>query len=109
MQQLVDKLANMRELAQSGLSAPVSGVNGLQGKGNEGVDFSKVLSNTLNHVNQTQKSAADLATRFELGDDQVHVAEVMVALQKSRIEFQALTQVRNKVLSAYQDIMNMSV
>ena len=44
----------------------------------------------------------------ELGEN-VDLSQVMIAVQKSRVSFEALTQVRNKLLTAYQDVMNMSV
>ncbi|MBT8447746.1 MAG: flagellar hook-basal body complex protein FliE [Gammaproteobacteria bacterium] len=72
-------------------------------------EFSNLLSQALNQVNQTQKAAGAMADRFERGDPDVNVAEVMVALQKADISFQAITQVRNRLVSAYQDIMNMPV
>jgi flagellar hook-basal body complex protein FliE len=46
---------------------------------------------------------------FEMGDDSVDLSEVMIAAQKSTISFEALSQVRNKLMKAYQDVMNMPV
>ncbi len=74
----------------------------------QGQDFSTLMRQAVNQVNSTQAQAADLSRAFELGD-KVDLAEVMIAVQKSRISFEALSQVRNKLLSAYQDVMNMSV
>ena len=72
-------------------------------------DFSKLLKDSVNQVNQTQKSAAGLATAFETGDPSVNLSEVMVAIQKANISFQAMTQVRNNLVSAYKEVMNMPV
>ena len=72
-------------------------------------DFSGMLKSAVNQVNEAQQSAGSLATAFETGSTKADLSEVMVALQKASISFQAMTQVRNKLVSAYQDIMNMSV
>lgn len=73
------------------------------------VDFSTVMKNSLQHVSETQNEAKALATAFESGDTSVELPEVMIALQKANISFQAITQVRNKLLNAYQEVMNMQV
>jgi flagellar hook-basal body complex protein FliE len=68
-----------------------------------------VLGRLVEQVNSAQVASADLAARFEQGDEQVSLAQVMVAGQKSSVSFQAAVQVRNKLLAAYQDVMNMQV
>ena len=75
----------------------------------ERVDFSKVLKSALDNVNEAQQKSGQLSQKFEAGDPKVDMAEVMVAIQKANVSFQAVTQVRNKLVSAYQDIMNMPV
>ena len=50
-----------------------------------------------------------VATAFERGDKGVDIAEVMIAAQKADVSFQAINQVRSKLVSAYQDIMNMPI
>jgi len=72
-------------------------------------EFREMFGNAINNVNETQMNAGDLATRFTQGDPNIDLPEVMVALQKSSVSFQAMTQVRNKLLEAYKDIMNMPV
>ncbi len=74
----------------------------------EGTDFGQLMQQAINQVSETQMEAASLTRAFELGE-QVDLAQVMIAVNKSRVSFEALTQVRNKLLTAYQDIMNMSV
>lgn len=71
--------------------------------------FSDMFSQAVNKVHATQQTAADLATAFEMGQGDVDLTEVMIAAQKSSVSFQALTQVRNKLVQAYQDIMQMPV
>ena len=72
-------------------------------------DFSMTLKNAIDNVNQSQHTAAGLAEAFEVGDPKANLAQVMLALQKANVSFQAMTQVRNKLLAAYQEIMNMQV
>ena len=72
-------------------------------------DFSDILKQSVEKVNDTQMNANKLAEAFQAGDPNVQVSEVMVALQKSNVSFQAMLQVRNKLVNAYQDIMNMQV
>ncbi len=69
----------------------------------------EMMGNAVNHVNETQKQAGSLSTRYTQGDPNVDLPEVMVAMQKSSVSFQAMSQVRNKLLEAYKDIMNMPV
>ncbi|WP_324780792.1 flagellar hook-basal body complex protein FliE [Thiobacillus sedimenti] len=73
------------------------------------VDFSSALKSSLDQVNQSQLQAQQLAERYELGDSKVSLSDAMIALQKSSIAFQQTVQVRNKLVSAYQEIMNMPV
>jgi flagellar hook-basal body complex protein FliE len=73
------------------------------------VDFADALKASLDQVSDTQNKAEALTQRFALGDDSVNLSDVMISMQKASISFQATVQVRNKVVSAYQDIMNMQV
>ena len=73
-----------------------------------GANFGELMQQAVNQVNDTQMQASSLRQSFELGEN-VDLSEVMIAVQKSQLSFEALTQVRNKLLSAYQDVMNMSV
>jgi len=75
----------------------------------DGTSFSSMMSKAINQVNETQMEASGMKKAFEMGDDTVDLSEVMIAVQKSRISFEALSQVRNKLLSAYKDVMNMPV
>jgi flagellar hook-basal body complex protein FliE len=74
-----------------------------------GVDFANVLKSSLDGVNQAQHQAEDLQKAFVLGDDKVSLSDTMIAMQKANISFQTAVQVRNKVVAAYNDIMNMQV
>lgn len=72
-------------------------------------DFTQALNKALQQVSTQQNEAGELAQRFQLGDPNVSLEKTMVALQTANISFQALVQVRNRVVAAYQDIMNMQV
>lgn len=95
--------------AAAARAAPASETS-LQAKPASGaVDFQSVLKSSLDQVNAMQQHATRLGQRFEMGDSTVSLSDAMLALQKSSIAFQQTVQVRNKVVEAYQSIMNMSV
>ena len=71
--------------------------------------FSDMLGQAVNKVNETQQASNQLATAFEMGQGGIDLTEVMIASQKASVSFQAMTQVRNKLVQAYQDIMQMPV
>ena len=85
----------------------IQGLNQSQKVSNS--QFSDMLSQAVDQVNSTQKTSADLAARFDKGDTTVDLPDVMIAAQKASISFQAMNEVRNKLVNAYQDIMNMPV
>ena len=72
-------------------------------------DFGQFLKSSLDAVNSTQQQAGVLKAGFENGTSNTSLAEVMIATQKADISFRAVTEVRNKLVQAYQDIMNMPV
>lgn len=71
--------------------------------------FSDLMKSQIDQVNSAKKESASLSTAFELGDPDVSLAQVMISMQKANIQFQAVTEVRNKLLGAYQEIMSMQV
>ena len=74
---------------------------------NDSGDFASMLKQSIDAVNQTQKTSSELATSFETGQSDVSLAEVMIASQKASVSFQAMLQVRNKLVDAYKDVMSM--
>lgn len=72
-------------------------------------DFASALKTSLDQVNNVQTKADQLGQRFVAGDDSVNLSDVMISMQKANISFQATVQVRNKLVAAYQDIMNMAI
>lgn len=71
--------------------------------------FADMLSQSINMVNETQSEATALKRSFQSGAPDVELPEVMVALQKASVSFEAMKQVRNKLLTAYQEISSMQV
>ncbi|MFT5594074.1 MAG: flagellar hook-basal body complex protein FliE [Oceanicoccus sp.] len=72
-------------------------------------DFQTMFGNAINNVNEQQMKSSELRTRFEKGDPMVDLPEVMIAAQKASVSFDAMKEVRNKLVDAYKDIMNMPV
>ncbi len=86
----------------------LTGVQELSNEAN-GANFSTLLKQSIEKVNELQNSSNNLAKAFELGDPSVSLAEVMIAKQKSSVAFQSVLQVRNKLTDAYREIMSMQV
>jgi len=70
-------------------------------------EFARLLQKGIGAVNETQQHASALSEAFERGTPGVELPDVMLELQKASVSFRALTEVRNRLVSAYQDIMNM--
>ncbi len=95
-------LAQMRSMsieAQNKPAAPVTSA--------DNSDFASMLKQSIESVNEMQQTAGKLSRDFEIGDTNVSLAEVMIASQKADVSFQAMLQVRNKLVDAYKDVMNM--
>ncbi len=71
--------------------------------------FANLLRNSIDQVNDAQQRASDLATAFQRGSPGVDLPQVMIEMEKASVSFRALTEVRNRLVSAYQDIMNMQM
>ena len=98
-------LAQMRSamaVAQGGTTPKITNAS-------ETTDFASVLKSSLDSVAQAQNHAEAMQKAFVLGDDKVSLSNVMIDMQKANISFQTTVQVRNKVIAAYNDIMNMQV
>ncbi|HEX9171589.1 MAG TPA: flagellar hook-basal body complex protein FliE [Telluria sp.] len=73
------------------------------------VNFADALKSSLDQVSSSQVKAEEMGKSFSMGDDKVSLSDVMISMQKASINFQATVQVRNKLVSAYHEIMNMQV
>lgn len=91
------------EVAQAAKS--VAGTNSAVGA----PSFANVLKQGLDQVSQTQQKASELAAQFERGVPGVELPQVMLEMQKSSVSFRAAVEVRNRFVSAYQEIMNMPI
>lgn len=91
--------------ATSALAAGKSAPGGEAGA----ADFAGMLKSAVEGVNAVQQDADKLAEAFQLGQPDANIQDVMISLQKANLSFQTMVQVRNKLVSAYQDIMNMQV
>lgn len=74
-----------------------------------GADFGEALKAAIDQVNAAQQQAQQLTQEFASGDSNVNLQDVMINLQKANLSFQQMVQVRNKLVTAYQDVMNMPV
>ncbi len=95
-------LSQIRSLNRSLNSTPVQGAPAP-------TSFGDMLKNTLDGVNEAQGVSRDMKQAFTAGTSEASLAEVMIASEKASISFRAVTEVRNKLVQAYQDIMNMPV
>ncbi len=105
--ELMTQMQALASRASAGLPTDVANQESVGAAG--AVDFGAMLKASIDAVNSTQQSAGVMVERFETGDPQMELNEVMVALQKADISFKAMTEVRNKLVDAYQEIMNMPV
>jgi len=78
-------------------------------KGVEGAGFQQALTQALGSVSKSQNDASALQREVQLDNPNVSIEQTMVAMQKAQIGFQATLQVRNKMVQAYSDIMQMQV
>jgi flagellar hook-basal body complex protein FliE len=83
-----------------------SGSAGTQGVGG---GFSGALKSALNSVSAAQNDATRLQQEVQMENPKVSLEETMVAIQKAQIGFTATLHVRNRMVQAYTDIMNMQV
>lgn len=75
----------------------------------ENSGFGSMLKEAVEAVNESQLKTGRMQHAYEMGDPNVDLTEVMIQMQKSSVSFEAMTQVRNRLVTAYQDIMNMPI
>ena len=93
-------LAQMRTMSLQAASSPIQETGG-------NTDFAALLQQSIASVNKTDERAGKMAEAFETGTANVSLSELMVADQKASVSFQAMLQVRNKLVESYKDVMNM--
>jgi len=110
MESLLARLNAAREALSQGVGAAAGGIaRAGTPKAAQGVDFGSLLKTSVDGVDRAQTQASTLANQFQLGDPKVSLEETMVAVQKASLSFQQLVQIRNRVVAAYHDVMNMQV
>ena len=97
----------MRSAAQGQVGAPIKPVTTDKPEAARS-DFKAMFESALTSVNDVQKSSSALSSAFVRGEEG-DLVKVMIAGQKASVAFEALTQVRNRMVAAYQEIMNMPV
>ena len=105
--QVLAQMRAMEAQAKAPAAPEALSINEVQGV--QKTEFSEVLTNSINSVNESLMTSGDMAKAFEKGDSGISMAELMINMEKASVSFQAMTSVRNKLLTAYQEIMNMPV
>jgi len=105
--QLLTQLHKLSELAKAGAGHSGAGISANAAVGK--AEFGRLLTQAIDNVNQLQMDSGRAASQIESGDGGISLVKAIIASQKANIAFQATVQVRNKVVSAYQDIMNMPI
>jgi flagellar hook-basal body complex protein FliE len=102
--QIQQVLAEMRSLQAraSGVAEPTTAAA-------QPADFASLMKNSVDQVASMQNQATALASAYEAGDKSVDLTKVMLEVQKAGLAFRAMTEVRNKLIDAYTQVMNMSV
>jgi flagellar hook-basal body complex protein FliE len=102
--QIQQVLAEMRSL-----QARASGIAETPTAAAQPSDFANLMKNSVDQVAAMQNQATSLANAYEAGDKSVDLTKVMLEVQKAGLAFHAMTEVRNKLVEAYTQVMNMSV
>ena len=105
-------LLEMRALAlkaQQPAGVPVAPMVAGTGGAAPVTEFGAAMESAVSTVNSMQQNAAGMVTAFEAGAPGADLTQVMLEVQKAGLAFKAMTEVRNKLVSAYQEIMNMPV
>lgn len=93
-----------------GDAAPNRALSGLQVESStKAPSFGDLMTKAINNVNDVQQKSSSMAEAYEKGVAGVDITDVMIASQKASVSFQAMVQVRNKLVDAYKDVMNMPI
>lgn len=103
----------MDPISAIGRAGTVSGLDGgsaLSGaEFNGGISFGKSLETAMANVSRLQDQSQAMAREFQAENPTVTLEETMIAMQQSSLSFQAAVQIRNKLVAAYSEMMNMQV
>lgn len=90
-------------------SAVAQGKSAAAAQPADGANFGQALKAAIDQVSAAQQQAQQITQGFVSGQENVNLQDVMINLQKANLSFQQMVQVRNKLVTAYQDVMNMPV
>lgn len=102
----VNSLDQLKAALEAAASRPASAASKTP---SVGADFGSTLDSALKEVSGLQDKSTQLQKTFQSGDSSVSLEQTMVAMQKSQVAFTAAVTVRNRLVSAYTEIMNMQV
>ncbi|MBD3766525.1 MAG: flagellar hook-basal body complex protein FliE [Gammaproteobacteria bacterium] len=114
-QRLLMEMRDVAQQAQLGGNAgiqpalDIAGTDGLVDASGASTDFAGLMRQAIDKVNEQGQTSNQLKERMEMGDPNVELSEVMIQAQKASLAFQAMTQVRNKLVEAYKDVMSMPI
>ncbi len=103
--QIASAVANAKGVAGAAGAAGISP----QGSGAGGFDFAASLNSALKSVSQSQAQSEELQKQFQLENPNVSLEQTMVAMNTSALSFAAAVQVRNRLVQAYDTVMNMQI
>jgi len=103
--QIAQVLAEMRALQARATGMPTDSPQSVA----QPSDFAQLMKSSVDQIATMQNQATALADAYETGDKSVDLTKVMLEVQKAGLAFKAMTEVRNKLLDAYTQVMNMSV
>jgi len=112
---LLSQMRTIRAEIQQGPRPVEMQIPGIQGVGETGISktesssFAALLKGAVDKVNEHQTDASRLREAYERGDPSVDLPQVMIQAQKASVSFQAMTQVRNRLVAAYEDVMKMTI
>jgi flagellar hook-basal body complex protein FliE len=87
----------------------IASTEGLADASGASTDFAGLMRQAIDKVNEEKQVASKMEDQLEMGDPNVELSEVMIQAQKASLAFQAMTQVRNKLVEAYKDVMSMPI
>jgi len=112
---LLSQIRNLHAQMPQGIEIPHENASGnlaatnLAATGKTTPSFAQTLKNALEGVNDAQHHAGTLSEAFERGEPGADLAQVMVSAQQAQVAFRATVEVRNRLVQAYQDVLNMPV
>ena len=110
IQQVLAEMRSLQARASGVAEAPGAGAPGGPLSAAAGPsEFANLMKNSIDHISSMQNQATALADAYEAGDKSIDLTKVMLEVQKAGLAFRAMTEVRNKLIDAYTQVMNMSV